>query len=176
MQLSLWKKHGQEIEWGKTLVSAIGLAIVALALGLLTSEARDFFEQKIFVVQRMIADGWTRDLEGQLQNLRNMQQLSLSGVWLFSSIVLMVIGLWKRRRNFRLVAIGLFAVTILNIFIYDLSFLETLYRIFSFMGLGVILFGVSYLYQKYKGIILDTENQPEGSGLTNQAESSHSQA
>lgn len=25
------------------------------------------------------------------------------------------------------------------------------------MGLGVILLGASYLYQKYKGIILDTE-------------------
>jgi uncharacterized membrane protein len=51
-------------------------------------------------------------------------------------------------------AFALFGVSILKIFIYDLSFLDTLYRIFSFLGLGVILLAVSYLYQRYRGIIL----------------------
>jgi len=81
-----------------------------------------------------------------------MKQLSLSGVWLLSSILIMLAGLWRRVRNLRLVATALFGFTILKIFIYDLSFLQTLYRIFSFMGLGVILLGVSYLYQKTRGL------------------------
>jgi uncharacterized membrane protein len=61
------------------------------------------------------------------------------------------------------VSIVLFGFTILKIFIYDLSFLETLYRIFSFIGLGVILLAVSYLYQKYKDVILGVEKLSEGS-------------
>jgi len=57
----------------------------------------------------------------------------------------------------RIEAIVLFGVSIVKIFIYDLSFLDTLYRIFSFVGLGVILLVVSYLYQRYRGIILGSE-------------------
>jgi uncharacterized membrane protein len=66
----------------------------------------------------------------------------------------MVVGIWRRRAGLRLVAMVLFGVTILKIFFYDLSFLQTLYRIFSFIGLGLILLAMSYLYQRYKGIIL----------------------
>jgi uncharacterized membrane protein len=56
-----------------------------------------------------------------------------------------------------MLAIALFGVAILKIFIYDLSFLETLYRIFSFIGLGLILLVVSYLYQRYKDVIMIVE-------------------
>jgi uncharacterized membrane protein len=73
----------------------------------------------------------------------------------------MVLGIWKRARILRVVAMVLFGITILKIFIYDLSFLETLYRIFSFIGLGVILLAVSYLYQRYKSIILDEHKNSE---------------
>lgn len=55
----------------------------------------------------------------------------------------------------RIAAIVLFGVAILKIFIYDLSFLDTVYRIVSFIGLGVILLSVSYLYQRYRGLIFD---------------------
>jgi uncharacterized membrane protein len=75
----------------------------------------------------------------------------------------MVLGIWKRVRLLRVVAFVLFGITILKIFIYDLSFLETLYRIFSFIGLGVILLAVSYLYQRYKGIILE-DSKPDVAG------------
>ena len=66
----------------------------------------------------------------------------------------MAFGLWKRVRVVRVEAIVVFGFAILKIFIYDLSFLGTLYRIFSFLGLGLILLAVSYLYQKYKTVIL----------------------
>ena len=46
-----------------------------------------------------------------------------------------------------------FAICILKIFFYDLSFLPTLERMFSFIVLGVLLLMVSYLYQKYKKYI-----------------------
>jgi uncharacterized membrane protein len=63
-------------------------------------------------------------------------------------------GLWRRVRGLRLIAIFVFGFTILKIFAFDLSFLETVYRIFLFLGLGIILFAVSYSYQRWKEIIL----------------------
>ena len=57
-----------------------------------------------------------------------------------------------------MISIVLFGLAILKIFIYDLSFLDTLYRIFSFLGLGLILLAVSYLYQRYRVVIFGGKN------------------
>ena len=70
----------------------------------------------------------------------------------------MVIGFWRSVRTIRILAFVLFGITILKIFIYDLSYLETLYRIVSFVGLGIILMTVSFIYQRYKYIILGSDD------------------
>ena len=54
----------------------------------------------------------------------------------------------------RLIAMVTFGITILKIFIYDLSFLDTVYRICSFIALGMILLAVSFLYQRYRSLIV----------------------
>jgi Predicted membrane protein (DUF2339) len=42
-----------------------------------------------------------------------------------------------------------------SVLLYDLSSLTMPYRIGSFIGLGVVLMLVSYLYQRFKHIIVD---------------------
>jgi uncharacterized membrane protein len=113
---------------------------------------RDIFKRSVFFLQQKTGDS---GVSAQITQLQNLQQLTLSGVWLFYSVVLMLTGIWRRLQGLRIIAIALFGITILKIFIYDLSFLERLYRIFSFIGLGVILLAVSYLYQRYKSAIFD---------------------
>lgn len=132
--------------------TVLRVGIVLLLLFLLTGETRDLFERKIWVAE--IAMRGQSDAQS-LNTLENLKQLFLSGVWLFYSILLMGFGIWRRTRAYRIIAIVLFGITILKIFIYDLSFLDTLYRIFSFIGLGVILLAVSYLYQRYKSVIFE---------------------
>jgi len=70
--------------------------------------------------------------------------------------VLIGYGIWRRTLSLRIIAIIVFGVAILKIFIYDLRFLETLYRIFSFIGLGLILLSVSFLYQRFKASIFES--------------------
>jgi uncharacterized membrane protein len=123
---------------------------------LLTGETRDFFEKKLELLGPLQGN-----MAPSASDLENMKQLSLSGVWLLYSISLMGVGIWRRLRSIRVIAFVLFGVTILKIFIYDLSFLETLYRIFSFIGLGVVLLIVSYLYQHYKGVIFQKQTEEE---------------
>ena len=142
-------------EWSADILGAIGVVIVILLLVLVTGETKDYYEQA-----KSLLEG--RSHGAEYSRLNSLQQLSLSGVWLLYSIALMVIGIWRRQRGIRVASMVLFGFTILKIFIYDLSFLETLYRIFSFVGLGVILLVVSYLYQKYKNIILGDPNPGEG--------------
>jgi uncharacterized membrane protein len=164
-----------EVRWLKSIVGrstwipeireTIQILGVVLLLVLLTGETRDIFEKAI----QSVAGGSGHPGESdELRRLENLKQLSLSGIWLAFSIGLMVFGIWRRTRVLRLLAIVLFGFTILKVFIYDLSFLETLYRIFSFVALGLILLAVSYLYQKYRAIILGPspgeDAEPPGSG------------
>jgi uncharacterized membrane protein len=134
------------------MLSILQFALVLLMLILLTGETRDIFKRAIFLAQQGAGEA---DVSDQINRLQNLQQLTLSGIWLFYSAVLMLTGIWRRLQGLRIIAIALFGITILKIFIYDLSFLERLYRIFSFIGLGVILLAVSYLYQRYKAVIFE---------------------
>jgi uncharacterized membrane protein len=49
---------------------------------------------------------------------------------------------------------ALLGAVILKVFIYDLSFLGTVYRPVSFAGLGAVLLLVSFLYGKYRGLLI----------------------
>ncbi len=148
VQQSLLLLPSREIEWKKEIHRLFQIGMIILSLVLLTGETRDFFEQQIVSTQ---AAG------DALRNLSNLEQLSLSAVWLLYSLILMFLGFWRSLRSIRVIAFVLFGFTILKIFIYDLSYLETLYRIFSFIGLGLILLAVSYAYQRYKDIIFAVE-------------------
>jgi uncharacterized membrane protein len=135
----------------RRLRSGLQAGIALLFLVLITGETWDYFARGIY--RLTLAAGPTNTGE-EMARLQNLRQLLLSAGWLVYSIILMGLGIWKRARTVRIEAIVLFGVSILKIFIYDLSFLDTLYRTFSFVGLGVILLAVSYLYQRYRGIIL----------------------
>jgi uncharacterized membrane protein len=85
---------------------------------------------------------------GTLVNLRLAQQLSLSLVWVGGAML--AVGLARRSKLLRVMALGLLSLTILKVFLFDLSSLERLYRIISFIVLGAILLAVSFLYQRYR--------------------------
>ena len=137
-------------DWLPDLRSYLGLGAGVAFFSLLTGETRDIFEKLLSDQPPAGAPGFDGAL---IVQLRNLQQLSISGVWLAYSVVLLAVGIWKGSKGLRLFSIGVFGLSILKIFIYDLSFLETLYRIFSFIGLGLILLAVSYAYQRYKGLL-----------------------
>ncbi len=145
--------------WLPDVRDAIRLAIGVAILALLTGETRDTFGRMLHDLGPGGSSGPDADT---FLKYRNLQQLSLSGVWLLYSGILLAAGIWKKSRGLRLFSIGLFGLTILKIFIYDLSFLETLYRIFSFVGLGLILLAVSYAYQRFKGLLFGPGDPPAG--------------
>ncbi|MDH3251883.1 MAG: DUF2339 domain-containing protein [Ignavibacteria bacterium] len=90
----------------------------------------------------------------------NASRLTLSGVWAIYSMVLIGIGFARKNKQVRILAMVLFGITIFKVFLYDLSFLQGFYRITSLFLLGLILLLVSFLYQKYKGIIDEQSANP----------------
>lgn len=60
------------------------------------------------------------------------------------------IGLYLNRRPIRIGGLALFGFSVLKVFLYDLSELDTLPRIFSFIVLGALLLGASWGYTRYR--------------------------
>ncbi len=60
----------------------------------------------------------------------------------------MAIGFWKRSAFVRWQSLVLIAVTIVKVFVYDVSALEKGYRILSFIALGAVLLAISFIYQR----------------------------
>ena len=87
---------------------------------------------------------------GALIDLRLAQRLSLSLVWAVYGGVMLAIGMNRRSKLLRIMALALLGLTIFKVFLFDLSSLEKLYRIISFIVLGAILLAVSFLYQRYR--------------------------
>jgi hypothetical protein len=70
--------------------------------------------------------------------------------WSLEGIGLLAIGFIVRDRWLRLSGLALLLLCIGKVFFYDLRNLETMYRILSFIGLGVILLAVSWIYTRFK--------------------------
>ena len=87
---------------------------------------------------------------------------SLSVLWTLFAAALMGLGFAKDLSVLRQTALGLFAVTILKVFLWDMANVSTPFRIISFIVLGLILIGASYLYHRYRERLI-AETTEEGS-------------
>jgi uncharacterized membrane protein len=127
------QKRGANRLWSAIPIVAINL----LALVALTAEISDFFSQKM-----------TSGLWVEIHNLRLARDFAYSALWMVYGAGLLVVGFRKRSAFLRWQALILIAMTVVKVFVYDVSELEKGYRILSFIILGVLLLGVSFVYQK----------------------------
>jgi len=80
---------------------------------------------------------------------RFARDLTLSLAWGVYALALLGLGLWRRSRGLRLLSLAFLLLTTAKVFLYDLANLTGLYRILSFVGLGVSLILVSLVYQRF---------------------------
>jgi uncharacterized membrane protein len=120
-------------------VAPRGFRLAAAVLGLvlafawLTLEVRHAFHGAILV------GGTTGDAEWY----------SYSVVWLVYAGVLLALGFQRRDPLLRHAALAIVVVTVAKVFVSDMAELSGLYRAASFLGLGLSLVGIGYLYQRF---------------------------
>lgn len=148
IQYAMLVRRKGDFDWARGVLGTLQVVISLAIFELVTAETRDFFSNMAMLSPR----------EQVVRFSENMRAMTLSVVWLIYSFALISLGFAVRSRTIRFVAITLFAIAILKVFLVDLSFLAGLYRILSFAGLALILFATSYLYQRFRGVILDTES------------------
>jgi uncharacterized membrane protein len=109
---------------------------LVLVFALLNLEIVDYFSAGGRFVELTFQKQMTRDLV-------------TSVCWGIYAMTLLAIALWRGIRPMRLVALGFLYLTVAKVFLYDLSSLEGVYRVFSLLLLGFALIVVSLIYQKF---------------------------
>ncbi len=116
------------------LVAANLLALLALSV-----ESDNYFATQLLRAGAT-AENW--------RDLQLGRQLSLSIIWTVYGGAMLAVGIWRGNRLLRIMALGLLGLTIVKVFLFDLSALDKIYRVISFVVLGAILLAVSFLYQR----------------------------
>ncbi|MFB3896914.1 MAG: DUF2339 domain-containing protein [bacterium] len=125
----------------------IGVAPTALVLSqlfsviLLSVEFYDFYQAPASEQYRAFAE------------FSNAGQLALSLIWVIYASILTGVGIYRKSSMLRLLGILLIGITVAKVFLFDLSALKTIYRIVSFVILGLMLLIVSYFYNRFKHYI-----------------------
>ena len=118
-------RHREELASGeRTLYSILQVAINVLALWALTSEVL-----------------------GSAQ-MYQRQQLAVTIVWTLYAAALLILGVRANSGLLRWQGLVLLGIAIIKVFLFDLSELSLGLRILSFMALGIVLLGISFLYQR----------------------------
>jgi hypothetical protein len=90
------------------------------------------------------------DLREGLASREFVALMCVSIFWAVYGAALMVIGVVRKLRLLRYLALGLFALLLGKVFLVDMGNVKNVYRIGAFLATGMTLVGVSYLYQFLK--------------------------
>jgi uncharacterized membrane protein len=82
--------------------------------------------------------------------VRQEGQMLLSCLWAVTGVGALILGLRRDRRLLRRGALGVLLITAGKVFLYDLSTLESGYRIGSLIALGLLLLLGAYAYQRLR--------------------------
>lgn len=123
------------------------IAVNALALRGLSLEIADYYSRQIAAAQP--ADSvWRPDNWEHLHSLQIAQHFTYTALFMAYGAMLMVVGFWRSSAFVRWQALVLLAATIAKVFVSDIWQLDRVYRILSFVALGVLLLAISFAYQR----------------------------
>jgi uncharacterized membrane protein len=128
----LFAQRLPEVAPGRVAMAA-GVIGLVLVFAYLTLEVRHAFHGAILV------GGGTSDAEWY----------SYSVVWLVYAGALLALGFQRRARRLRHAGLAIVLVTIIKVFVWDMAELSGLYRAASFLGLGLSLVAIGWLYQRF---------------------------
>lgn len=122
------------------------IAAVALALSYLTLQVTRLYHGPV------LTNGLISDAE----------QYTYSAVWLAFGVALLAAGSALRSQPVRFASAAVTILTVLKVFLVDVSDLTGIYQALSFIGLGIVLLGIGRFYQRL--LFRPRPNAPAGTG------------
>jgi hypothetical protein len=146
--------------------AALGLAGASLARSAAAAQApavgRALSGAAGLVLLVVLSVNWTRYQNVALREARGLRQfdvvgqirwqtqVGLSVLWTLYAACALGWGFIRSKPPVRYAALALFGLTVFKVFLVDMAAVKTVYRILSFLVLGVVLLLVSLLYQKVR--------------------------
>ncbi|MGD8896215.1 MAG: DUF2339 domain-containing protein [Acidobacteriota bacterium] len=130
--------------WAGHVLAPLGLALL---FGLCTAETQSFFAERAREARA------ARDPAAAVAAGRQAG-LALSVLWTLFATGLLGAGLALRSRGLFYTAYALFGVTAVKVVLIDLATLPTLYRMLSFLALGVLLLAGAWLNLRFRERLL----------------------
>jgi uncharacterized membrane protein len=134
-------------EVGRTVAAVAVIALNALALMALSHEVADYYSRQMPALRPHSAQAYPA-YESEWRSIQIERDFSYSALWMAYGAMLMAVGFFRRSAFVRWQALLLIAVTIVKVFVYDVSQLDRGYRIVSFIVLGALLLAISFVYQR----------------------------
>jgi hypothetical protein len=94
----------------------------------------------------------------QVAEMSKSGEFGVSIIWGVYALIIIGLGIWKKKKHLRIGAITLFAITLYKVFVYDISNFNTISKTIVLVALGILLLIISFLYNKYKDVIFDEED------------------
>ncbi|HEX6822346.1 MAG TPA: DUF2339 domain-containing protein [Candidatus Sulfotelmatobacter sp.] len=141
-----WFGVKREDETAQTISAIAVVALNFLALIALSREVSDYYLRQMAGF-RSTGYQW-RGAYLDYHNLEIARDFTYSALWMAYGAMLMIVGFVRRSAFVRWQALILIAVTIVKVFVYDVSQLDRAYRIVSFIVLGALLLAISFVYQR----------------------------
>jgi uncharacterized membrane protein len=102
-------------------------------------------------------------VDSALLSAHQQGQMVLSVFWALAGVAVLVTGLQRDLHALRLAGLALLGVTVAKVFLFDLATLSSMYRVVSFIGLGLLLLAGAFVWQRLRPRALpDMREAPEG--------------
>jgi uncharacterized membrane protein len=159
-----WYAYQSEEENVRTVGAVALVALNVLALIALTREVFDYYD-RLAAANRPAQTVTGSPVYNYYANLRQFdlaRDFTYSALWMAYGAMLMIVGFIRRSAFVRWQALILIALTVAKVFIHDVFELERVYRIVSFIVLGVLLLAISFAYQRDWLKLSAKANKPQG--------------
>ncbi len=142
---------------------SFGFVALLLASGFYLIK-QDFVSKKLFIpfdiilhstIVWILSSEWIHWMD--IAESTASYRLSLSIIWGMYSLLLIALGIWKKKKHLRISAIVLFSITLLKLFLFDVSNLDTIPKTILFVSLGILLLIISFLYNRFKKLIFNED-------------------
>jgi Predicted membrane protein (DUF2339) len=90
----------------------------------------------------------SEDLGGGLSSAFQRGHTAVSALWAVVGLALLVVGL-RRTRTFLAGGFMLFGLSLVKLFLYDLAYLSSITRAFSFVAVGMLILAAGFCYQQF---------------------------
>ena len=103
----------------------------------------------LLLLWTLSAEVWLWPLPGPARQATKLRGAGLSILWTLYALALMWVGLARRRPAWRYGAMVLFGITVAKVLVVDLSALDAVARILSFIVVGAVLLVASFAYARF---------------------------